>query len=91
MPRYLIEASHEPTPADCLRMLDAFLRAGAHYLTNAEWGCLAGEHCAWIIVEAANDADARLRVPPVIRNAARLIKLNKFTPEEIRALHQKYQ
>ena len=88
MTRYIIQASHEPSPAACLRMLDAFLQAGAHYLMNADWGCMAGEHQSWIIVEANNDAEARLMVPPVIRNTALLVKLNRFTPEQIRAMHQ---
>lgn len=68
-------------------MLDAFLRAGAHYLTNADWGCDAGVHTAWIIVEAETDAEARLLVPPPIRDRALLVKLVRFTPEEIRRRH----
>ena len=68
-------------------MVEEFLRAGAHYLTNAEWGCDDGQHTAWIIVEAENDAEARLMVPPFIRNTAVLCRLNKFTPERIRELH----
>ncbi len=46
MHKYLIEDSHEPSHVDCVRALDAFLQAGAHYLTNAEWGCRAGVHTA---------------------------------------------
>ena len=88
MPKYLIEDSHEASHGECVRALDAFLQAGAHYLTNAEWGCRAGVHTAWIIVEAENDAEARLTVPPVIRKSARLVKLNRFTPEEIRELQK---
>ena len=88
MAHYMIQTSHDPTPAACLQLLDAFLRAGAHYLTNAEWGCLAGVHTAWIMVEAENDADARLMVPPVIRDSALLVKLNKFTPDQIRELQE---
>lgn len=91
MPRYMIQASHDPTPTACLTLLDAFLRAGAHYLTNAEWGCESGVHTAWIIVEAESDAEARLMVPPVIRNTTLVVKLNRFSPEEIRELHQKIQ
>ncbi len=89
MQRYLIHHNHEPVPAACLRMLDAFLQAGAHYLTNAEWGCMAGEHSTWLIVEAENDAQARLMVPPVIRHSAQVVKLNKFSPEQIRELAKK--
>lgn len=68
-------------------MIEEFLRAGAHYLTNAEWGCDDGVHTAWIIVEADNDDEAKLLVPPSIRNTALLCKLNKFTPDNIRELH----
>jgi hypothetical protein len=88
MARYMIQASHDPARDACLRILDAFLHAGAHYLTHAEWGCQAGVHTAWIIVEAEDDAAARLMVPPVIRNSATLVRLNTFTPDQIRSLHE---
>ena len=68
-------------------MVEEFLSAGAHYLTNAACGCDDGQHTAWIIVEAENDAEARLMVPPFIRSNALVCKLNKFTPERIRELH----
>ncbi len=89
MHKYLIEDSHEPSHIECVRALDAFLQAGAHYLTNAEWGCRVGVHTAWIIVEAENDAEARLMVPPVIRRSAKLVKLNRFTAEDIREMREK--
>ncbi len=91
MHKYLIEDSHEPSHVDCVRALDAFLQAGAHYLTNAEWGCRAGVHTAWIIVEAENDAEARLMVPPVIRKSAKLVRVNRFTPEEIREMRKELE
>ena len=68
-------------------MAEAFLRAGSHYLTNADWGCMEGEHTAWLVVEADDDAQARHMVPPIIRNNALLVKLNKFTPDQIRGAH----
>jgi hypothetical protein len=86
MARYLIHASHEPE--ECVRLLDSYLQAGAHYLTHAEWGCKAGVHEEWLIVEAEDDASAILMVPPILRTEAELVKLNQFTPDEIRAMHQ---
>jgi hypothetical protein len=86
MPRYMIQSVH--TLEECVRILDGFLHAGAHYLINAEWGCYDGDHTAWLIVEASDDEDARLMIPPVVRKDARLIKLNKFTPEEVRQFHR---
>jgi hypothetical protein len=85
MPRYMIHDSH--TKEDCLDLLDEFLRAGAHYLTRADWGCLAGVHDAWIVVEAENEAEARHRVPPIIRNRASVVEMARLTPEQIRAFH----
>ncbi len=86
MPRYMIQASHDPSHDTCTRVLNAFLKAGAHYLTNADWGCLAGEHTAWITVEADDDYQARLMVPPVIRRTAQVTKLNRLTTQEIQEL-----
>ena len=86
MARYIIQDTHDVD--DCLKTLDAFLRAGAHYLTNAEWGCQVGDHTAWIVIEASSDEEARHLVPPVIRDRARLVRLNRFTPEQIRAFHE---
>ncbi len=90
MPRYIIEAEHDPTPEACLRALDAFMYAGSHYLTHADWGCKDGDHTAWMVIEADDDVTARHMVPPVIRRSARLVKLSKFTPQEIKELHLKY-
>jgi hypothetical protein len=86
MPRFVIQAEH--TPEDCVKVLDAILRAGAHYLTNTDWGCEDGVHTAWIIVEAESHQEARLMVPPVLRNRALLVALNKFSPDQIRAFHE---
>ncbi|MBI2172561.1 MAG: hypothetical protein HYU30_11220 [Chloroflexi bacterium] len=87
MPQYLIEVVH--TPEECLRALDAVMLAGAHMLTNSHWGCKDGVHDAWIILEVENDTEARRVVPPAFRHQARVVRLNKFTPEEIRAMHPK--
>ena len=35
MAKYIIQDSHEA--AECLKIYHAFVRAGAHYLTNADW------------------------------------------------------
>ena len=86
MAKYLIHAEHEPL--ECLRLLDSYLQAGAHYLTHAEWDCKAGVHEQWMIVEAPDDAAAILMVPPVLRNHAQVIGLNQFTPDDIRGMHQ---
>jgi len=86
MSRYLISHTHEP--GECLKTFDSYLHAGAHYLTQAEWGCDAGVHAAWLIVEADNDNEALLVVPPIVRTSAQLVRLTRYTPEQLRALHR---
>jgi len=85
MDRYLIESPHELK--DCARMLQQLTAMG--YLHHFSWGCKAGVHCGWAIIEAENEAQARLAVPPLVRAQARIIKLNKFSPDEVDALHEK--
>ncbi|MBI4340636.1 MAG: hypothetical protein HY680_11905 [Chloroflexi bacterium] len=83
MAQYIIEATH--TPAECQKTLDAVMLAGAHWLTNSQWGCMSGDHTAWIIVEADSDAEAQRLVPPPVRSKAKVVRLTRFTPEQIRA------
>ena len=85
MPRYIIRSDH--TLEDCIRVLDGFIHAGAHYLTAADWGCEAGVHTGWLIVEADDDHDAALMAPPVFRQNAQVVRLNKFTPEQVQQFH----
>lgn len=85
MDRYLIESPHELK--DCARLLQQIKAMG--YLYHFDWGCKAGVHIGWAIIEAESEAQARLAVPPLVRLHARIIKLNKFHPEEVDALHEK--
>jgi hypothetical protein len=84
MDSYLIETPH--TARDCLRLVEQIRAMG--YLFNFVWGCKSGEHCGWAIIDAENEAQARLVVPPLVRGKARVIKLTKFKADETKPLHQ---
>ncbi len=71
-----------------MRILDAFVKAGSHYMTRAEWGCLDDDHRSWIIVEADDDVQAHHMVPPVLRSNAKVIRLFEFNGGHIDLLHQ---
>jgi len=74
MDRYLIETPH--TSSECLVLIKLINAQG--YLWNFDWGCEAGIHNGWAIIEAENEAQARLVVPPLVCSRARILKLNKF-------------
>ena len=81
--RFLIELPHEATPVACARAIQAILMTGSHFLTHADWGCMDGEHKAWIIVEVGNKDEARAIVPPAFRSEAKIVQLNAFSLEDV--------
>lgn len=83
MARFLIEVPHEAKKKECLLAVKVLLSSGSHYLTNAEFGCLDGEHKAWIIIETDTKEDALFIVPPAYRSRAKIVKLNRFSMDEI--------
>ncbi len=83
MARFLIEVTHEPEELACARVVEIFLRTGSHFVTHTDWGCMDGEHYAWLIVEVDNKEEARRVLPPAFRPQARIVGLNKFTMEQI--------
>jgi hypothetical protein len=83
MPRFFIEVPHGAGQAECVRAAQIFLMSGSHFLTNAEWGCMDGEHKAWLIVDVDSRQDAESIVPPSYRPQAKIVKLNRFTMNEM--------
>ncbi len=77
----MIETPH--TAEDCHMLIDQIYAMG--YLYNFEWGCPDGVHCGWAIIEAESAAQARLAVPSLLRNKARVVRLCKFTPDVVTA------
>lgn len=75
MERFLIETPH--TAKDCHLLVGQVYAMG--YLYHFEWGCPDGVHSGWAIIEAEDEAQARLAVPPIVRNKARVVRLSKFS------------
>ena len=83
MDRYLIETPH--SAQDCKLLIDQVYAMG--YLYNFDWGCMDGVHSGWAIIEAENGSQARLAVPSMVRNKARVVRLNKFSGDSKIAHH----
>jgi hypothetical protein len=83
MARFLIEVPHEEEVVSCARVVEIFLKTGSHFVTHTDWGCMDGEHKAWLIVEVDTKEEARSILPPAFRSHARIVGLNKFTMEQI--------
>lgn len=85
MERFLVESPH--LAEDCQHVLTQVLNLG--YITHYNWGCKAGVHTGWAIVEAENEKEALLTVPAFIRPQAKVTKLNIYTPDDFEKTHKK--
>ena len=83
MNRYLIESPH--SGEECLEIVKQVVAKG--YATHFEWGCKGGVHKGWIILDAESETQALLAVPPLVRPKATVVRLNKFSADEVAGLH----
>ena len=79
MDRFLIESPH--LLGDCKKAMKSVYALG--YVHNFDWGCKAGVHTGWAIIEAENESQALWAVPPFLRSGARAVRLVKFDPEMV--------
>lgn len=86
MARWLIESPH--TAEGCLQVMDAILIMGTDFVDRFDFGCKDGIHTCWAVVEAESESAARKMVPAFVRSRARIVKVGKFTPQQIRAGHK---
>lgn len=87
MAHYLIESPH--TKENCLQALDAIVDRDQKLLDRYEFGCMAGDHRGIAIVEAKSAQQAREYVPETLRQQAKVVELNRFTPQMVRSFHTK--
>lgn len=89
MDRYMVISNH--TAEECRQVVKYFAEFYAGYITHYEWGCKDNDHNAYAIIEADSHEQARMTVPPLFRDKARVIKLVRFYPkkEGEEKLHQK--
>jgi hypothetical protein len=83
MAKFLIEVPHGSDKKACNQAIQIFMQTGSHFLTHAEWGCLDGEHKAWIIAEFSNKEEARYMLPSIYRSTARITLLTTFSAKEL--------
>jgi hypothetical protein len=83
MERFLIEVPHEAGQEACLAALRILLSSGSHFLTHTDFGCMDDVHKAWLIVEVESKEEARCLLPPLYRPSARIVKLTKFSLDQV--------
>lgn len=90
MSRFLVEVPHDAGAAECIRAIEIFLRTGSHFLSRADWGCLDGDHKAWMIIDVDSKEEARAIVPSAYRADARIVQLNGWTMAQVTELRSQH-
>jgi len=83
METFLIISHH--TAEECTKAINYFHEYHEGFFTKFWWGCMDHDHNAYAIVEADNHEHAKMAVPPLVRDQARIIKLTHFNEM---AIHQ---
>ena len=91
MPNFFIEVPHAPDKLACAKAIQVFQQSASHLLTNAEWGCGDGEHCAMLIAEAESKIDIMNVIPPAYRDGSRVVELRRFEPEYIQRIIDEHE
>src|SRR5713226_7522729 len=87
--RYLVISPH--TPEECLKALDEVSAMGPATLKMYDFGCKAGDHTGYYMINATSEQEALSKVPASIRDKARAVKVSKFTADEIKKLHEQME
>lgn len=82
---YMIQAPH--TKEECMNVMDAMSKESKALLTKCYWGCMSGDHTAYATVEGKNEEDARKMFPASVRAKAKVMKVDKFTAQQIASFH----
>ena len=82
--QYMVMVPH--SEAECLSALDDFATTQA--LAKFEFGCKSGDHTAYCMVSAKSAEAAAAQVPEKERATAKVVELHKFTPAELKHIHQ---
>ena len=85
MAEYLIELPH--TKDECMKAFEEI--KDSEFLPKINWGCAAGVHNGWAIIDTEDDAAARSHVgSEFMRSKANVIKVAKVTKEDIASYHK---
>ncbi len=82
---YLIEQEH--TKEECLKALDQ-MNESPKMLENCYFGCSAGQHEGFCFVDASSESEVQNMLPTGFLSHARIMQVEKFSPEQIRSFHQ---
>jgi hypothetical protein len=86
MSYYYIESGH--SAGECLTVLNDILDHNPRLLNNIWFGCESGDHTGRATLEARSEEELRDLIPVNQRTKLHISKVEKYSPEQIRAMQE---
>jgi hypothetical protein len=86
MQMFLIESPH--SAEECMAVMDEVSKNKS--LTAWDWGCMSGNHTAYRMVKAKDEAAALAMVPENVRAKAHAYQIGKMTPAMLATAHKEH-
>jgi cell division protein FtsB len=69
--------------------MDEMASEAPKILQKFSFGCMSGDHTAYAMIEAKSADAVKAMLPKEQQDKAKIVKVNKFTAEEIKKMHSK--
>lgn len=86
MTQYIIELPH--TEQTCPAVLNDMSASNPELFERICWGCMGDTHVGWGMVIATDVDEVRSMLPPGYKDGARIIEVDKFSPEDLQRMKQ---
>lgn len=83
---YMVTMPH--TKEECLAALDAMADNAPKLLAKTKYGCGAGDHTGYAMVEGKSDAEVKNMIPESLQSNAKIQKVETYTTAQIKQFHK---
>jgi len=83
---YLVTIQH--TPEQCMKVMNGLSAKGSSYLSEFRFGCMSGDHTAYAFLKGSSEEAVLKTLPADVQSMAKIEKVDKFTPEQIKKMHK---
>ncbi len=83
---YLVISPH--APSQHLKVLEEMAATEPQILESTEWGRVGPDEVGYTMVDAKDANAAKSVVPEEVRARAQAVRLTRYTPDEVKALHK---
>ena len=83
---FFVQLPH--TPEQCMNTMKELGDQGDAMLSNFEFGCHSGDHTAYGFIKGVSAESVRNSLPAALQKTAKIEKVDKYSADELKKMHQ---